>query len=151
MSWAQFLKLHWEVLAVTDFFTVEVATWRGLVTHYVLVVIELATRRVRVAGIPPHPTDVFMQPCARQLTDAYDGFLLGTQYLIHDRDGKLVYGFDRVLRTSGVEPVVLPPRSPNLVVYCERFVRSIREEVLHQMSIMGEESLRVVLTPYLAH
>lgn len=151
MSWAQFLKRHWEVLAATDFFTVEVATWHGLVTYYVLVVMELATRRVHVAGITPHPTDVFMQQCARQLTDAFDGFLLGTRYLIHDRDGKLVYGFDRVLRTSGVEPVVLPPRSPNLNAYCERFVRSIREEVLHQMIIMGEESLRVVLTQYLAH
>ena len=33
MSWVQFLKLHWEVLAATDFFTVEVATWHGLVTY----------------------------------------------------------------------------------------------------------------------
>jgi putative transposase len=151
MSWAQFLKLHWEVLAATDFFTVEVATWHGLVTYYVLVVMELATRRVHVVGITPHPTDVFMQQCARQLTDAFDGFLLGKRYLIHDRDEKLVHGFDRVLRTSGVEPVVLPPRSPNLNAHCERFVRSIREEVLHHMIIMGEESLRFVLTQYLAH
>ena len=44
MSWTQFLKLHWEVLAATDFFTVEVATWHGLVTYYVLVVMELTTR-----------------------------------------------------------------------------------------------------------
>ena len=56
MGWAQFLKLQWEVLAATDFFTVEVATWHGLVTYYVLVVMELATRRVHVAGITPHPT-----------------------------------------------------------------------------------------------
>jgi hypothetical protein len=53
MSWAQFLTLHWEVLAATDFFTVEVATWHGLVTYYVLVVMELATRRVQIAGITP--------------------------------------------------------------------------------------------------
>src|SRR5215468_5794166 len=49
MSWAQFLKMHWEVPAATDFFTVEVATWQGLVTYYVLMVIELATRRVQIA------------------------------------------------------------------------------------------------------
>jgi hypothetical protein len=55
MSWVQFLKVHWEVLAATDFFTVEVATWHGLVTYYVLVVIELATRRVEIAGITPAP------------------------------------------------------------------------------------------------
>ena len=72
MSWAQFLKLHWEVLAATDFFTVEVATWHGLVTYYVLVVMELATRRVQIAGITPHPTAAFMQQCARQLTDPFE-------------------------------------------------------------------------------
>ena len=75
MSWSQFLKMHWDVLAATDFFTVEVATWHGLVTYYVLVVIELATQRVHGAGITPHPTAAFMQQCARQLTDPCDGFL----------------------------------------------------------------------------
>jgi putative transposase len=69
MGWAQFLKMHREVLAATDFFTGEVATWRGLVTYYVLVVMELSTRRVKIAGITPHPTAAFMQQCARQLTE----------------------------------------------------------------------------------
>jgi putative transposase len=69
MSWTQFLKLYWEVLAATDCFTVEVATWHGLVTYYVLVVREPATWRVHIAGITPHPTATFMQQCARQLTD----------------------------------------------------------------------------------
>ena len=92
MSWAQFLKLHWEVLAATDFFTVEVATWHGLVTYYVLFVMELATRRVQIAGITPYPTAAFMQQCARQLTDPFDGFLLGKRYLIHDRDTKFTPG-----------------------------------------------------------
>src|SRR5206468_7137854 len=108
MSWAQFLKMHWEVLAATDFFTVEVATWHGLVTYYVLVVMELATRRVQIAGITPHPTAAFMQQCARQLTDLFDGFLLGKRYVIHDRDTKFTQAFDTLLTDSGIEPVVLP-------------------------------------------
>jgi hypothetical protein len=115
MSWQQFLKIHWDVLAATDFFTLEVATWHGLVTYYVLVVMELSTRRVHLAGITAHPADAFMTQCARQLTDPLGGFLLGKQYLIHDRDTKFLYGFDQMLRASGVELVVLPPR----------FVRSI--------------------------
>src|SRR5207244_12214828 len=106
MSWAQFLKLHWEVLAATDFFTVGVATWHGLVTYYVLVVMELSTRRVQIAGITPHPTAAFMQQCARQLTDPCDGFLLSKRYLIRDRDTKFTAVFDGVLKSSGVEPVV---------------------------------------------
>jgi putative transposase len=151
MSWPQFLKIHWDVLAATDFFTVEVATWHGLVTYYVLVVMELSTRRVHVAGITPHPTEAFMTQCARQLTDPLDGFLRGKRYLIYDRDTKFLYGFDRILRASGVEPVVLPPRSPNLNAYCERFVRSIKDEALNQMIVIGEAALRDVIQSYLSH
>jgi transposase InsO family protein len=151
MSWTQFLKMHWDVLAATDFFTVEVATWHGLVTYYVLVVMELSTRRVHIAGISPHPDEAFMMQCARQLTDHFDGFLLGKRYLIHDRDSKFTEAFDHLLRDSGVEPVILPPRSPNLNAHCERFVRSIKEEALNRMVIMGEASLRHVLREYLAH
>ena len=150
MNWSKFLKMHWDVLAATDFFTVEVATWHGLVTYYVLVVIELATRRVHVAGITPHPTAAFMQQCARQLTDPCDGFLRGKRYLIHDRDTKLTQAFDALLKDSGVEPILLPPRSPNLNAHCERFVRSIKEEALEQMIMLGERSLYHVIHAYLA-
>ena len=135
-GWPQFLKLHWEVLAATDFFTVEVATWHGLVTFYVLVVMELATRRVQIAGITPHPTGAFMQQCARQLTDPFDGFLLGKRDLLHGRDTKFTQVFDGFLKASGVEPVVLPPRSPDLNAHCERFVRSIKKEALERMVML---------------
>src|ERR671935_134231 len=151
MGWAQFLKRHWEVLAATDFFTVEVATWHGLVTYYILVVMELATRRVHVAGITPHPTAAFMQQCARQLTDPFEGFLLGKRYLLHDRDTKFTQAFDGLLKASDVEPIILPPRSPNLNAHCERFVRSIKEEVLNQMTILGERALSYVIHQYLSH
>ncbi len=151
MSWGQFLKLHWEVLAATDFFTVEVATWHGLVTYYVLIVMELATRRVQVAGITPHPTAAFMQQCARQLTDPFEGFLVGKRYLIHDRDTKFTQAFDTFLKDSGVDPLVLPPRSPNLNAHCERFVRSIKEEALERMVMLGEAALSYVIHQYLAH
>ncbi len=145
MSWTQFIKLHWEVLAATNFFTVEVATWQGRMTYYVLVVMELNTRRVEIAGITPRPNAAFMQSCARQLTDHFDGFLPGNQYLIHDRDSKFTEAFDQYLKDSGVEPVVLPTRSPNLNTHCERFVRSIKEEALSRMIFMGEASLRYAI------
>ena len=151
MSWAQFLKLHWEVLAATDFFTVEVATWHGLVTYYVLVVMELATRRVHIAGITPYPTAAFIQQCARQLTDPCDGFLVGKRYLIHDRDTKFTQAFDALLKDSGVEPILLPPRSPNLNAHCERFVRSIKEEALNQVVMLGERALYYMISQYVSH
>jgi putative transposase len=151
MSWAQFLKLHWDVLAATDFFTVEVATWHGLVTYYILFVMELSTRRLQIAGITPHPSAAFMQQCARQLTDPFDGFLLGKHYLIRDRDTKFTPAFDGLLKASGVEPVILPPQSPNLNAHCERFVRSIKEEALNQMLMLGDRALSHVIHQYLSH
>jgi putative transposase len=56
-----------------------------------------------------------------------------------------------MLRANGVEPVVLPPRSPNLNAYCERFVRSIKEQALHQIIMIGEASLRYVLQSYMTY
>jgi putative transposase len=85
------------------------------------------------------------------LTDPFGGFLRDKRYVLHDRDTKFTQAFDGLLRASGVEPVVLPPRSPNLNAHCERFVRSIKEEALHQMMILGEDALRYVLRQYLTH
>jgi len=119
--------------------------------YYVLVVMELATRRVHIAGITPHPTAAFMQQCARQLTDPFEGFLVSKRYLLHDRDTKFTQAFDGLLKASSVEPIVLPPRSPNLNAHCERFVRSIKEEALAQMVMLGERSLYYAIQQYLAH
>ncbi|HEY5871355.1 MAG TPA: helix-turn-helix domain-containing protein [Candidatus Tectomicrobia bacterium] len=151
MSRAQFLKTHWDVLAATDFFTVEVATWHGVVTYYVLVVLEVATRRVEIAGITPHPMAACMQQYVRQLTDPVEAFLLGKRYLIHDRDTKFTQTFDALLQDSGVQPLRLPPHSPNLNAHCERFVRSIKEEALDRMLILGERSLHYVVQQYVDH
>jgi Homeodomain-like domain len=60
MSWSQFLKQHWGVPAAPDFFTVEVVTWRGLVTFYILFVMELSTWKGEVARVTPHPHAAYM-------------------------------------------------------------------------------------------
>jgi hypothetical protein len=130
---------------------VEVATWHGLVTFYVLFGMALAIRRVQIAGITPHPTAAFMQQCTRQLTDPCDGFLLGKRYLLRDQDRKFTLAFDGLLKASGGEPILLPPRSPNLNAHCERFVRSIKEEALGQMIMRGEQPLPYGSNQYLAH
>ena len=73
-SWTTFLKSHWDVMAATDFFTVEVWTPRGLVTYYVLFIIDLSTRSVNIAGVTTAPNGAFMKQVARNLTDVRDGF-----------------------------------------------------------------------------
>src|SRR3954454_2520094 len=85
-AWKDFIASQMAITAGIDFFTAEVLTWRGLVTYYVLFVIELETRRVTLAGITQHPTEEWMQQVARNLTDADAGALRGQRYLLHDRD-----------------------------------------------------------------
>ena len=129
----------------------EVATWQGLVTPYVLVVIALSTRRVASAGITPHPNAACIQQCPRQLTDHFHGFLLGKRDRLHDRDSTCTDAFDHLWRDSGIEPVMLPPRGPHLHAHCERCVRSITEEALDRMVLLGERALSCALQRYLIH
>lgn len=125
-TWATFIKSHWDVLAAIDFTTVEVWTKGGLVTFYLLFVMEVATRRVRFAGCTTNPDGLWMKQIAKNLTDCEDGFLNGKRYVLMDRDGKFCPAFQEVLRASGVEPVPLPPKSPNLNGYVACCTSSVR-------------------------
>jgi putative transposase len=132
MSWETFLKAHWGAIAATDFFSIEVITRSGLVRYFVLFVIDLKSRRVNIAGILPRPNGEWMSQIARNLADCEDGFLNEARCLIHDRDPLFTRSFRQILKSSGVETVKLPARSPNLNAYAERFVRSIESECLAQ-------------------
>ena len=103
-----------DVLAGTDFFTVEVLTWRGLVTYYVRFFIELESRRVRIGGINRHPDACWMQQVARNATLEDTGYLKGCRYVLHDRDKKFCADFRDTFAAGGVNCVALPARSPNL-------------------------------------
>ena len=89
-----------------------------------------------------------MEQIARNVS-AEGGFLAGKRYLIHDRDPLYTDKFDSILKTAGVEPVKLPPRSPNLNAHAERFVRSVKEECLDYLVLSSENQLRYVLSEYL--
>ena len=92
-----------------------------------------------------------MKQIARNITDANDGFLNGTRYLIHDRDPLFTHAFRALLKPSGVETLKLPARSPDLNAYAERFVRSIKSECLAQIIPLGERHLRKTVKEYTEH
>jgi transposase InsO family protein len=145
------LAAHWGTIAATDFFTVEVVTWRGLVRYFVLFVIDLKSRRVEIAGITAAPNGQWMQQIARNLVDCEDGFFLDSRYLIHDRDPLFTHTFAGTLRRAGINPVKLPARSPNLNAYAERFVRSAKSECVGQVIPLDERHLRRVVGEYVEH
>jgi putative transposase len=150
-TWKEFIRTHLDVLVATDFFTAEVWTLGGLVTYYVLFFIHLGSRKIHVAGVTPHPNEAWMVQVARNVTMEEWGFLSPGQYLIHDRDGKYCPAFQQIIDAAGVKRVPLPPRSPNLNAYAERWVRSVKDEALSHLILFGEGSLRHALQEYVAH
>lgn len=150
-TWMEFIRSHAEVLAGADFFTVEVLTWRGLITYYVLFFIEVGSRRVQLGGITRHPDSCWMAQVARNATMEDKGYLNGCRYLLHDRDKKFCREFRETLALGGVKCTPIPARSPNLNAHAERWVRSIKEECLSKLILFGENSLRRVVSDFLEH
>jgi transposase InsO family protein len=149
--WKTFLAAHCDSLAAADFFTVEVLTMGGLVRYSVFFVMRLKTRMVEIAGITRQPNEAWMKETARKLTDAHDGFLRGVRYLILDRDPLYTTAVRHMLRDSGVKPLLLPARSPNLNAHAERFVLSAKSECLERIVLLGEKHLRTAVREFVDH
>jgi len=117
----------------------------------VLFFIHLSSRTVHVAGVTPHPNETWMVQVARNVTMEAWGVLSPGQYLIHDRDGKYCPAFQQIIDAAGITRVPLPPQSPNLNAYAERWVRSVKEECLSRLILVGEASLWYALQEYVEH
>ncbi len=150
-TWPVFIRTHLALLAATDFFTAEVLTLRGLVTYYVLFFLHLESRRVHIAGITVHPDEPWMQQIARNATMEGCGALRDCRYLLHDRDTKFTCAFRAIIKSGRVNPLALPAHSPNLNAYAERWVRSVKQECLSKIILVGERSLRRALSEYVEH
>ena len=150
-TWQEFLRSHWSVLAAADFFTVEVWTGSRLTRFAVLFVIDLATRRVDIAGIVSEPDNAWVLQCGRQVSDPVEGCLVGKRYLLHDRDPLFTDAFRETLRAAGIQTVRLPPHSPNLNAFAERFVRTIKESCLDRLILISEGSLRRAIREFMTH
>jgi putative transposase len=113
-------RLTYDGVCRHGLFTVEILTWRGLITYYVLFFIQLKSRTVIFAGVTRHPTEEGMEQLARHLTHSESGTLGHQRFLLHDRDTKFCSGFRSILFDSGLQPPRLPARSPNLNAFPER-------------------------------
>ena len=151
LSWATFVRSHAHLIAAADFFMTEVWTLRGLVRHFTLFVIDIATRRVHIAGTTESPTSAWMEQIARNMTDCDEGFLTGKRFLVIDRDAIFSPKFKSILRDSGVEILLTAYQAPNMNAYAERFVRSIKTECLDQVIFLGRDSLVRAIAEYAAH
>lgn len=151
MTWNEFIAVHKALIVATDFFTAEVLTLRGLVTYYILFLIDLNTRMVKIAGITQHPNEMWMAQIARNLTMDDEPLFAGKKYLIHDGDTKFCEQFKRILRDAGIECKKTLPYCPDMNAYAERWIRSIRSECLDHVILLGEGSLRRAVSQYVEH
>jgi len=146
VSWPVFLRRQAASLLACDFFTVETVTLRRL---YVLFFIELGNRRVHLAGCTPNPSGAWVVQQARNLS--FTNVLMRTRFLIHDRDRKFTAAFDELFRSEGIKVIHTPVQVPQANAYAERFVRTVRNECLDWLLIIGRRHLEKVLRTYIQH
>ncbi len=149
VEWARFISSHKDVLAATDFFTVELLTEESIQRYMVLFFIDIGTRKVEIAGVQKDPDGPWMAQMARNQTDAFDGFLLGKKYLIHDRDPLYTEQFSKIMKGSEITPKRLPGYRPVMNSFAESFVKTIKTECLNKLVLTSETQLRYVLKNYI--
>jgi putative transposase len=147
-SWRSFLRQQAAGILACDFFTVDTIWLRRV---YVLFVIELASRRVHLAGVTAHPTGWWVAQQARNLVAVLDDQATACKFLIRDRDAKFSRAFDDVWRSTGVEIIRTPVQAPNANAVAERWVGTVRRECLDQLLIIGCRQLAGVLRVYVEH
>jgi hypothetical protein len=147
-SWAEFLRAQAHGIIACDFFTVETAWLRTL---YVLVFIELGSRRIHLSPSTAHPDSAWVTQQARNLALGLDARTSPVRFLIRDRDAKFSRSFDAVVRSEGARVIVTPIQAPNANAHAERVIETIRAECLDWTLILGRRHLDRTLRAYAEH
>ncbi len=144
-SWREFIASQAHALVATDFFCVDTVTLRR---HYVLFFIEAHTRRVHLAGITTNPTGPWTTQAARNLAMGFD---MAIRFVIRDGAGQYTRTFDNVFAAIGASVITIPPGAPRANAFAERWVRTVRHELLDRTLIWNQRQLRRLLEEFVAH
>jgi len=147
-NWRQFLAAQARGIICCDFFTVETVLLRRL---YVLIFVEVADRRVHLAGVTGHPTGEWVTQQARNILLDLGDRVQTLRFLIRDRDALFTTTFDAVFTAESVQITQTPPQAPRANAICERMVGTLRRELLDRILIVNQAHLSRVLEEYLIH
>ncbi|MCP4964552.1 MAG: transposase [bacterium] len=146
VTWTEFLRS--QAAVACDFFTVDTATLRR---HYVLFFIHIETRRVFYAGVTANPTGAWTTQAARNLFLRHAELLDGTRALVRDRGSQFIDSFDEIFRTEGHKILRTPVRTPAANTFAERWIGSIRRELLDRTIIWNQRQIERLVTDYVEH
>ena len=146
VTWSQFLRS--QAAVATDFFTVDTATLRR---YYILFFIHIETRQVFFAGVTANPTGMWTTQVARNLVLRHGDQLSGTRALVRDRGSQFIDSFDEIFRTEGLKILKTPVRTPVANAFAERWIGSIRRELLDRTIIWNRRQLERLAVDYIAH
>jgi transposase InsO family protein len=147
-AWGEFLRAQAEGILACDFFHVETI---ALTRLYCFAVVEHATRRVHVLGVTANPTAGWVAQQARNLLMDLGERAGSFKFMIRDRDSKFTALFDKVFRAEGIRIVLTASKAPRMNAIMERWVGSVRREILDRILIINAAHLRKVLTEYEDH
>jgi putative transposase len=148
LSWQEFLRAQAHGILATDFFCVDTLLLHRL---YVLFVVEHATRRVHMLGITATPPGAGAAPPARTGGGDLDDRAAQFRFLIRDRDSKFTDVFDAVFASEAMRILRTPVRAPRANAIAERWIGTVRRELLDRMLILNRRQLEAVLAEYVAH
>ncbi|MGI5506325.1 integrase core domain-containing protein [Lentzea sp. CA-135723] len=150
VTWADFLRSQAEAILAVDF--IEAVTLTGQ-RQYILAAIHHASRHVRILGATAHPTHAWVTQAIRNLLiDLEDaGHLARIRFLIRDRDAKYPALIDEILGSAGITTVQTGVRVPRMNSIIERWVKTLRAELVDRTLIWNQTHLRHVLREYERH
>ena len=146
VTWSQFL--HSQAAVACDFFTIDTALLRR---YYVLFFIDIRTRQVFFAGVTANPTGAWTTQAARNLFLRHAVQLGGSRALVRDRGSQFIDAFDEIFSTEGLKILKTPVRTPVANAFAERWIGSIRRELLDRTIIWNKPQLERLVVDYIGH
>jgi putative transposase len=142
--WATFVRNHARAIVACDF---AVSLTIGLQTLYILVVMEVGSRRIIHTNVTTHPTAEWTLQQFRHAIPADHPY----RFLLHDRDAIFSADCDASIQRLGLRVLKSPPRSPKANAFCERLIGTLRRECLDWIIPLSERQLRNVVREWAAH